>query len=754
MSALAVMIALVGAMFVALGPAMAQTAPCGASQTLKAARAADGAATPPVTAVAAEQCTIPVGVTGGAAEVTVNGDGDAVHIGGGGADAALTITAGGLENQEGTETGTVTLTVKWAVTGPPALSSEAKTYVITVESHSETVDTTVRSVTLEIDDTDDTVSNAFTGSYPFTITTKKIPALPATSTEDPVVPAITVYVSGELDNVVINVDEPSAAAQLTADQDELKYTGRIVVPQGTTPGEYTLSVNLYRVAVTTTADGTVVLSAAAVAPTGDPEAGTTRDSKRYASSDVLTVGGAGDAIGSASLTLGVSKGQNTPLDSTDDTSESGSSPSTGEINLSLAITNSLGNPANSGDIKEILVVAPRASVRYADATGKALGDLKSLPSDGRIPADDSVSSMLLEVKSADGSPRGIDIYVIVLGTSSSKNSDTVALTFAGSLDALAAGEASSTVLAHDVVGDDKDAGQDGESSKDAGDADKDADTRDQIVFTVDATDAAGNVLATPPLALKITDPDGKVVNKAKFNDGNAPVQTGALKNKVHLDIDTGATAPLKTGEYEITFSSGSKKATSSFTVVGTAHSVEIMATEANENGQIDVTVKVSADEDGTPVADGTTVTIQEADLRGDDDQVLYLTSSEGKTKAGVAKATFIEIGPGRAAIIAMADGKSDVERVTSTFDAPVVEEPEPEVASVACLSNLNGFATWACGVESSASEIFGLVSGRGATAIHLWNGSAWVRYSVVDGTMVPGSSDFMVAENDILYISN
>ena len=79
--------------------------------------------------------------------------------------------------------------------------------------------------------------------------------------------------------------------------------------------------------------------------------------------------------------------------------------------------------------------------------------------------------------------------------------------------------------------------------------------------------------------------------------------------------------------------------------------------------------------------------------------------------------------------------------------------PEEE-ASVACLSNLAGFSTWSCGVETSASEIFGFVSARGATAIHLWNGSAWVRYSVVDGTMVPGSSDFMVAENDILYISN
>ena len=77
-----------------------------------------------------------------------------------------------------------------------------------------------------------------------------------------------------------------------------------------------------------------------------------------------------------------------------------------------------------------------------------------------------------------------------------------------------------------------------------------------------------------------------------------------------------------------------------------------------------------------------------------------------------------------------------------------------EEASVACLSNLSGFSTWSCGVESSASEIFGLVSGRGATAIHLWNGSAWVRYSVVDDAMVPGSSDFMVTKSDILYISN
>ena len=79
--------------------------------------------------------------------------------------------------------------------------------------------------------------------------------------------------------------------------------------------------------------------------------------------------------------------------------------------------------------------------------------------------------------------------------------------------------------------------------------------------------------------------------------------------------------------------------------------------------------------------------------------------------------------------------------------------PEEE-ASVSCLSELSGFATWSCGVSADASEIFEMVSARGVSAIHLWNGSTWVRYSVVDDAMVPGSSDFMVTENDILYISN
>ena len=720
------MIALAGAMFVSL--ASAQAATCGATHTLKLAGEGDNPE--------AESCEIAQGVTGGDAEVAVSGSGAAVALTGGDG-AALTVTAAAA--------GTVTLKVTWKTESAPVLTSEEKTYVITVVPYSEsvTVDTTVRSVTLEIDDTDDTVSNAFTGSYPFTITTKNIPshadAVSDTASEN-VFSGLVVHVSGELDNV-------TAISQTTAgDEDgdaaESKYTGSIVVPQGTTTGEYTLSVSIYRVSTTTSGTTTLDVSASpTVATTQQTAAGTTVVSKRYSASDVLKVGDAGDAIGAAALSLGVSAGQDTPLDSSDDTAESGFSGSTGEINLNLSITNSLGQAANPDDIKEVLVVAPRASIRYADATGLALGELEKLPPDGRIPADHSKSSMMLEVSSTDGAPRAIDVYVIVLGASASERSETVPLTFTGPLASLTAGDASGNVLAN-TAGDD--------------DEDKGMDARDMITFTVDATDKAGNTVGTPTLSAKVTGPDGgTTVHSSKY----AISQSGVLSNTVHLDVDSAATAPLKTGVYQVTFSSGAVKTDPmSFNVVGTADSIEVEVSEMapNEVGQT-ITVTATVMSGDEVVADGTTVTFTSPDVTGDADAVLVATTTETpSTKAGVTSVTYAVVGAGTAVVTATVTDDTtpatDIAVVVST--AGSAEAMPEEEASVGCLSNLAGFATWACGVESSASEIFGLVSGRGATALHLWNGSAWVRYSVVDGTMVPGSSDFMVAENDILYISN
>ncbi len=354
-----------------------------------------------------------------------------------------------------------------------------------------------------------------------------------------------------------------------------------------------------------------------------------------------------------------------------------------------------------------------------------------------------------------------DIRVVVISRAGNVLiDDSQQVTFHGPAAALEIGDASGTVLGYDVVGGDKKAGQDGDTNAGkknaegealdpAGDADKDADARDQISFSVSAADKAGTTVGTPTLSAKITGPDGKAVSNDKFEIS----QSGDLSDTLHLDIDVGKAKGLAVGAHQIKVSAGALSASGSFTVVGTADSVVIEAGEADEDGQIEVTVTVT-DAEGNNVADGTTVTVREADLRGDQDQVLYLTSSSGKTKGGVATATFITIGPGRAAIIATADGKTDVERVTSTYDAPEPVEEAPEVVSLDCLSSTVGFATYTCGVDSTASELFALLHGRGASAIHLWNGTAWVRYAMHDGTMIPGSMDFTVQTNDILYVSN
>ncbi len=110
-----------------------------------------------------------------------------------------------------------------------------------------------------------------------------------------------------------------------------------------------------------------------------------------------------------------------------------------------------------------------------------------------------------------------------------------------------------------------------------------------------------------------------------------------------------------------------------------------------------------------------------------------------------------------AAAQAAADAEAEAEAARQAEIAAGVEaalEAQVDEVSLDCLSAVSGFSTWTCNVDSTASVVFDLLADRGATAIHLWNGSAWVRFSVVDGAQIPGSSDFDVTENDILFISN
>ena len=237
-----------------------------------------------------------------------------------------------------------------------------------------------------------------------------------------------------------------------------------------------------------------------------------------------------------------------------------------------------------------------------------------------------------------------------------------------------------------------------------------------------------------------------------------------MNSTLSIDIDTAATKALTPGEYTIKVTAGALSASGTFTVVSAADDVELVVEpmEPSVVGEELTATATVTDAEGNPVADGTVVTFRASDLTGDADAVLVADETSDATKGGEASVTLIAVGPGRAAIRAVVSDDATPERatvvVTSTAGAPEVVEPEPVDCSAVGtegLSATNGFATWShddCG--TSASALFESLSGRGASAIHLWNGSAWVRYSVVDGEEVPGSSDFDVMDGDIVYISN
>ena len=452
--------------------------------------------------------------------------------------------------------------------------------------------------------------------------------------------------------------------------------------------------------------------------------GITRDGSPITVSRDLTVGDPGDAVTAVDLrysTMGTAT-------TTDD--EDGRASKGGTVELEWVITNSLGAVTNDSSLNVIQISGTNG--RYTVGT-------QATATSG-LTVMDKKAKGTITVGSHQNKERVVTVTITAIG-GASVATDSIDVHFTGNLDAVSIDNSNVGTMFY------RDAGT--EADGDSGDH------RDSLSFKISGADASGNFV---PLA----SPDITVTSKATGKTVTAITAMPAMSrgSKVYdlavLDNDALVTSPLDTGEYTMTVTQGTKRASVDFTVVGMGDNLELdvsntAPTTVGDNVQ--VTAMVSSD--GMPVADGTKVTFKSRDTVGDSDSVLFLTTEETvTTKGGEAEATFVVIGPGSAVITAAADGDVRVEVVTSTAGAPEPEAMPEEEASVSCLSELSGFATWSCGVSADASEIFEMVSARGVSAIHLWNGSTWVRYSVVDDAMVPGSSDFMVTENDILYISN
>ena len=554
-----------------------------------------------------------------------------------------------------------------------------------------------------------------------------------------------VHVSGEIDHPSQEDLELDATDADYDDGSVASETFNIIVPAGTTPGEYTVSTEIKDVI---DYDGDAIRSKKASA--------------------VLTVGDPGTGLASATLALGNRVNDDTATVTDESRPESGTDVADGPfadngfeastnkagINLVVSALNSQGQKSNNGDVGQITVIAPGGQItihppvdRNADGTpnpvtaGGTRGPNSASVSEA-TPATDVEEvrqAIHVTVEKANGEPGTVDVYAILTGNGAAVT-ETITLSFTGDASSLVLGSASGTMHNQKV-----------ETIVDG----EDTDHRDTVSLALSATDAGGNELTTsiPSVNIRITGPDGKVVGTTRMSRSQGASAAGTPKAKITLSSLGSAAAPLKSGEYTVSVSEGGNSAEGSFTVVGKSANLDIGLDSADSTspGTLIKATAMVTDSAGNPVADGTAVmfvSVGSLELKGigETDGVV-----SAKTKAGSATARYVvSKGSGVATIVAESGDASGTAIVGEPEDTAMPEEE----ASVSCLSELSGFATWSCGVEADASEIFDMVSGRGVTALHLWNGSTWVRYSVVDGAMVPGSSDFMVTENDILYISN
>jgi hypothetical protein len=607
------------------------------------------------------------------------------------------------------------------------------------------------TLTISFNDTDGVVGDDSTVRV--TVTSSGIFLATTTIDEGTAAPGVVldyVRASGELDHP----DQGAAGAagslgnlgvsQTASGLDDESASSAIfdlVIPDGTTPGEYTVSA---RIASGIDYDKDEVT--------------------RLTASKVLTVGDPGIGLAAAELALGNRVNDNKGTVEDEAKAESGSDVADGAftdanpkgINLVVSALNSLGEKSNNGDLGQITVIAPGGDITINrpagtgpevdqdptlqqaafTSTGSNSVSLSEYVADsGDSGADEVRQTISVTVSKSDKKPGSVDVYAILTGPAGAAVTSTVTLAFTGDASSLELGGPTASMhnqMVETLV------------------AEKDTDHRDVISFALGASDAGGNDAVVPTVRTKITDPDGKTVSTTRIARAQGANAVGTPNAKISLSSMGIATAPLAGGEYTLTVTSGDNSAEVTFFVAGAADGIAIETASSSDPVALGSVVTVTAnvsDGEAVPVADGTLVEFTSAgalELKG-------VGAVAGvKTKAGVASARFVvSKGSGLAAIIVSSGTASN-----STAISAGAAAEEVEAVSLDCLTETSGFSVYTCGVDSSASELFGLVSGRGATAVHLWNGSDWVRYSVVDGAMVPGSSDFTVTDNDILYISN
>ena len=446
------------------------------------------------------------------------------------------------------------------------------------------------------------------------------------------------------------------------------------------------------------------------------------------STATLTVGNSGVGLASAALApANVKDGApSTAADAAPDktTKEAGST-----IYLAVTSSNSLGSNSNPGDVDQVIVFAVGATISD-DANANPEGNSKTFDTDvGAV--------QVFAVTSTD--PASITVRATVIGPSGSQNTEAVDLIFSGVAETISLSDP------------DDQLGQNGDSimlEVTAVDASGNTATVDATSISASIVDAEGN----PAANLSVSDAQ-KVDDKGTADDesDDETIPTAVIVTVSSTDV---ANVKADRGVYTLNVRLNNDAETEQsvdVTVVGATDAIELAADPAGgaNFGDIITVTATLTDEDGNPVADGTTVDFTVTDGTG----LAHIGASETdvETKDGAATSKYAVVGEGVSVVSAVADdsGVSGVVVIMSSVGRAEEMEAGPRLSD---LSGTFGLVSYS-GPDTTASALSALLAGR-ASAIWRSNNGSWGLYANVNGAIVPGSSDFTVTSGDVLYLGN
>ena len=292
-----------------------------------------------------------------------------------------------------------------------------------------------------------------------------------------------------------------------------------------------------------------------------------------------------------------------------------------------------------------------------------------------------------------------------------------------------------------------------ESTAGAESSGTDTDTRDQLTLVVTAADKAGNKVALPTgLRLAwVNDADGRRVTNGvdvvwPLGGADSPQLDAAGNQRVRVNVNREASAPLPNGEYTLEVRLGALRATQTFNVSGGPETVALGEPEGalSVGERFSITAQIN-DASGAPVPDGTRVSWQAIPL-GSFSSITQVTA-DSRTTAGQASATWLVVSPGRTTVSAEAGGKQDIRVVTVADTTPPPQPPDPSE-----LLSSQGFgpAIWLGDYAIEASGLLSALPNIGS--VQMWQYGKWLRYAVAEGRVVPGSRQFTIEPNAILWL--